>query len=313
MFLAACGNKEAAPSPSSTGSPSPGASTKVSSTPAPAAKTVKDSMGHEVTVPANPQRIIASYLEDHLVALGVKPVAQWSVTNGIQDYLEAELKGVPLINYDLPPEVVASFNPDFIIIGSESTVQKGLYEQYAKIAPTYVIGDATTKDWKKTLLTIGELLNKKEVAEKALKDYEQEAVKAKEKLKQTIGTQKATILWLVQKQFYLVDETLSSGAVLYGELGITPSNLVTGISKEAKGVWKPITLEKLAEMDADHIFLVNSDKTQGSETLNQAIWKSIPAVKAGHVYEMDSKGSWLYSGLIASQKITADALKVFLK
>jgi hypothetical protein len=27
-------------------------------------------------VPANPKRIIASYLEDHLVALGVKPVAQ---------------------------------------------------------------------------------------------------------------------------------------------------------------------------------------------------------------------------------------------
>ena len=32
-----------------------------------------DAMGHEVTIPANPERIIASYLEDNLVALGITP------------------------------------------------------------------------------------------------------------------------------------------------------------------------------------------------------------------------------------------------
>ena len=52
-------------------------------------RTLTDAMGHEVEIPANPQHIIASYLEDNLVALGITPVAQWSVNDGagIQNYL----------------------------------------------------------------------------------------------------------------------------------------------------------------------------------------------------------------------------------
>ena len=60
--------------------------------------TLTDGMGHEVTVPANPQRIIASYLEDPLVALGFTPVAQWTVGEGsIQHYLQDYLQDVPTI------------------------------------------------------------------------------------------------------------------------------------------------------------------------------------------------------------------------
>ncbi len=60
---------------------------------------VTDTLGNKVTVPAKPKRIIASYLEDYLVALGEKPVAQWTVGQGsIQDYLAKELKDVPTIS-----------------------------------------------------------------------------------------------------------------------------------------------------------------------------------------------------------------------
>ncbi|WP_256253021.1 hypothetical protein [Paenibacillus sp. UNC496MF] len=48
-------------------------------------RTVTDGMGHQVTIPAHPRRILASYLEDPVVTLGEKPVAQWSVANGTQD------------------------------------------------------------------------------------------------------------------------------------------------------------------------------------------------------------------------------------
>ena len=62
-------------------------------------RTLTDAMGHEVTIPANPKHIIASYLEDNLVALGITPAAQWSVNDGagIQDYLQDYLKDVPTI------------------------------------------------------------------------------------------------------------------------------------------------------------------------------------------------------------------------
>jgi iron complex transport system substrate-binding protein len=276
-------------------------------------KTVTDGMGHTVVIPANPQRIIGSYLEDHLVTLGITPVAQWSVANGIQDYLATGLKDVPTISYDLPPESVASFTPDLIIIGAESQVQNGLYDQYAKIAPTYVIGSEINADWRKSLTTIADILNKTEVAEKALQDYDQKVADTKAHLTESIEQQSAAILWLTGKQFFLVDETLSSGAVLYGDLGMTPPNLVTEIPQDAKASWNPISLEKLAKLDADHIFLLNSDKGQADDTTKGTIWTNLPAVQAGHVYELESTSSWQYTGYIAGKQVMDDVLKNLLK
>src|SRR4051794_29288775 len=61
--------------------------------------TLTDAMG-EVVIPANPKRIIAPYLEDSLVALGVTPAAQWSIGDTVLDYLQPELKDVPKIGWD---------------------------------------------------------------------------------------------------------------------------------------------------------------------------------------------------------------------
>ncbi len=281
-----------------------------------AGRKVTDAMGHEVAVPAEPQRVIASYLEDHLVALGVKPAAQWSVPNGIQDYLqdgEGGLEGVPTISYNLPPEEVASFEPDLILIGSESSVQNDLYAQYSKIAPTYVLGDEVNADWRAALRKIGEVLGKDQEAKQALDAYEERVKATKEKLGDTVNGKSAAILWLTQKQFYMVDNTVASGAVVYGDLGINPPNLVNEIPEEARASWNPISLEKLAELDADYIFLVNSDTGQTAETLDTGLWQSIPAVKAGQVYEMDANSSWLYSGSVAGTRVMDDLAAVLGK
>lgn len=86
-----------------------------------------DAMGHEVTIPAKPERIIASYLEDNLVALDITPLAQWTVNDGasIQNYLQDYLKDVPTIPYDLPFEVVTSFSPDLLVMSSAEAVEGG--------------------------------------------------------------------------------------------------------------------------------------------------------------------------------------------
>ncbi|MOA01924.1 putative siderophore-binding lipoprotein YfiY precursor [compost metagenome] len=265
-------------------------------------------MGHEVTIPAKPERIIASYLEDPLLVLGYTPVAQWSVANGIQDYLQDQLSGIPTIPYDLPPEIVASFNPDLILVSSEATVQNGLYEQYSKIAPTYVVGDAITADWRSTLSKMGEILNASDKAEAALKDYEAKVAETKAKVEEKIGDKSAAIIWLVSKNFYVVNGEVASGAVLYGDLGMKTPN-VLAVLPEATANWNPISLEKLVELDADYIFLVNSDKGQ-TGNLEDALWKNIPAVKNGNVFELTASSSWLYNGQIAGMKIMDDLVKL---
>lgn len=103
------------------------------------------------------------------------------------------------------------------------------------------------------------------------------------------------MLWLVSKNFYLVDETRSSGAMLYKDLGLKPPNLLSDLPEGSKAVWNPISLEKLATLNADYVFLVNSDKNAGEDSLKDPVWQGIPAVKNGHVFEIPSTSSWLYS------------------
>ncbi len=304
LWLAACGSNS---------NNEPAATEAPTATEASTEHKLKDALGNEVTIPANPQRILASYLEDHLVALGVKPVAQWSVQNGTQDYLKDSLEGIPTIAYDLPFEAVTSFNPDLIIMGGNSAVEGDKYAQYSKIAPTYTLGDEINADWRKSLLKVGEVLGKSDEAQKVLDAYELKAKEAKEKLQGVAKGESATAIWLVQKSFFVVSDKLSSGSVLYNDLGLAVPEVVKEISAVGTGNWNAISLEKLAEMDADHIFLINSDIDSGSEALKDPIWQAIPAVKNGKVYEFPNTTAWLYSGAIANSQIIDDVLKSVVK
>ncbi|MDN4603356.1 iron-hydroxamate ABC transporter substrate-binding protein [Paenibacillus sp. F6_3S_P_1C] len=314
IWLAACGSK-----PAENGTAAGGNNTATETetqTEAPAERTLTDAMGHEVKIPANPERIIASYLEDNLVTLGVKPVAQWSINNGsgLQDYLQGDLNGIPGIASDLPFEAVASFSPDLIIMGSESTVEGEKYEQYNKIAPTYVLGDDINNDWRQALLKIGEILNRSDEAQKALDDYDSKAKEIKEKVTSaTGGTETAAALWLFNNKFYVVSNNVSSGEVMYNELGLLEPEVVKEASAKATGNWSEISLEKIAEMDVDYLFLVNSDKGTGAEALKDAVWQSIPAVKNGNVFEFESTSSWLYSGVQANLQIMEDIQNSIVK
>lgn len=317
--LAACGGASA-PAPEGTADPSasnPPASNPPASAQEPSAgetRTVTDAMGHEVAVPVNPQRVLASYLEDHLVALGVTPVAQWSVKDGqsVQWYLQDALADVPTIPHDLPFEAVQALKPDLIIMDSASLVEGGKYEQYSQIAPTYVIGTEVNNDWRDELLRVGEVLGKEEAAQQALEAYNAKAAEAKTALEQAVGAPSVAAIWLVGGNFYMVSENLSAGAVMYGDLGLPLPAVVKEISASATGNWSAISLEKLVELDAEHLFLINSD-TDGSSALSEALWKSVPAVKAGNVYEFTPEASWLYTGTIANSQIIDNILASLVK
>ncbi|MFS0554210.1 ABC transporter substrate-binding protein [Brevibacillus sp. 179-C9.3 HS] len=279
-----------------------------------ATRVLKDAMGNEVKVPAQPQRVIASYLEDHLVALGVKPVAQWSVGNSdVQGYLQKELAGIPAIPFDLPPEVVMSHSPDLIILDSATLIQGDKYSQYEKIAPTYTIGKEKNSDWRKELLTVGEVLNKSEEAKKVLADYETFASESKQKLKQAIGDKSAAALWATGKNVYVARQDLSSGDVLYKDLGFAVPSIVQEISKSGEANWNAISMEKLAELDADYLFIVNSNPTTTEQMLKEPVWANIPAVKNGHTYSFAKDSSWLYTGVIANRQMIENVLSNVMK
>jgi iron complex transport system substrate-binding protein len=268
--------------------------------------TVTDAMG-QVTIPANAKRILAPYMEDSLVALGVTPVAQWSIGTTVLDYLQSYLKDVPKIGWDLPLEQTIKAKPDLIIFSSPAAIQKGNYEEYKKVAPTYVFKNEEGSDWRKQLLVMGKLLGKDKQAKNVLADYDAKAKQASKKIKAAIGDETAAILWVAGDQFYLFENTRFAANVLYGDLGVVQPEMIQKLSV-AEATWKPVSLEALSKLDADHLFLVSKPGESGLETLkNSSVWNGIPAVKKGNVYNMEDPSHWTISGVIAN-KLTIDQI-----
>ncbi|MGP5430795.1 ABC transporter substrate-binding protein [Enterococcus malodoratus] len=274
-------------------------------------RTLTDAQDHKVEIPNKPKRIIASYLEDYLVALDEKPVAQWTVGEGkIQNYLQDKLKDIPTINYDLPYEDVLKFEPDLLLIGSNGSLEGGKYKEYAKIAPTYVVKNGDNVTWRDQLEDIGKVLAKEDKAKEVEKDYDQLVKKTKTDLKDKIEGRSAVVLWVTNNSAFMVADNRSSGQLLYQELGFEVPKLTKDISKKATADFSQVSLESLSQLDADYIFLVNSDS--GAAMFKDPLWSNIPAVKNNQLFEFDGESSWLYNGPIAYTKMV-ESIQTVLK
>lgn len=265
-------------------------------------RTLTDAQDHQVKIPNKPKRIIASYLEDYLVALDEKPVAQWTVGEGkIQNYLQDKLNDIPTINYDMPYEDVLKFEPDLLLIGSNGSLEGGKYKEYSKIAPTYVVKNGDNVTWRDQLEDIGNVLNKEDKAKQVEEDYDQLVNQTKKDMKEQIDGKSAVVLWVTNNSAFMVAENRSSGQLLYKELGFEVPQLTKDISKKATADFSQVSLENLSQLDADYIFLVNSDSN--AAMFKDPLWSNIPAVKNNHLYEFDGESSWLYNGPIAYTKM----------
>ncbi|WP_145037250.1 ABC transporter substrate-binding protein [Paenibacillus sp. Y412MC10] len=270
-------------------------------------RTVTDELGHEVRIPAEVNKVFAPNMEDSLLKLGVKPVAQWANGKQGHSYLQEELDGIPLIDFSggLPsPEALMSYEPDLIVLHTETYAADGTYEKYAKIAPTYVFKNASG-NVEKSLTTLGDLLGKAPEAETALKNYQQKASEAKSKLSSVVGDKNVAIIRFAPRGVSLMGGNYLCGYVIHQDLGLGKSKLVE--NENAAN----ISLEILPQLDADYIFVINA-YDQGTERMKEMtespIWKGMPAVKNGQVYEADNE-YWLGSGLIAYEKIVDDVVR----
>lgn len=266
---------------------------------------IKDELGHEVKLTGTPAKIIAPYLEESLLKLGVTPVARYSnAKDGHRDWIEG-LNDVPILDFSegLPsPEVMMSYSPDLIILQTETFAANGVYESYAKVAPTYVFKNASG-NMEQSLAVIGDLLGKSAEAEAALQDYREKINEAKEKLSKVMENKKIAIIRFAPKGINMMGGNYLAGYVLHQELGLGKTKLIGDANSAA------LSLEVVPELDADYIFAI--DQGGDRAMMDSPIWKSMPAVKQGHVYEVDS-GYWLGSGLIAYEKIIDDVLRFLI-
>ncbi|MBT2652957.1 MULTISPECIES: iron-hydroxamate ABC transporter substrate-binding protein [Oceanobacillus] len=273
-------------------------------------QTVDSEMG-EVTIPANPEKILAPYHEDTLLALGITPTAKWAIGESVQNYLEEDLQDVETIEWTMPLEQVLSYEPDLIILENSFDSYEGTYEDYSAIAPTYVMSQEETSDWQVQLTRFGELLGKEDEAEQAIADYETKVEEANTELEDILEDESVAFMWVVGGQYFLFEENRHAANMVYSELGVEVPQLVKDLG-ETEATWDPISLEKLSELDADHVVILGLEDDEGIETLNNSnVWQNTKAVQNDQVYHIEDQSNWTNSGIKAYEQTIDELINIF--
>ena len=248
--------------------------------------TVTDVRG-EVEIPANPERVVdLSGNSDMLYILGYQVVG--TANSDAYDYtkfppyLEDILQGAKILGYcmqdTMDVENILDLNPDLIII---STVQEKMYDQLKAVAPTVMIELAQT-NWEDDLNNFASIFGKQDIAEKWLKEYHEKADKVGKELKDTYGEDTSYFSFLASGGQLYVFANAGFGSVLYTDFGLVRP---VGMPDQDIMSLPVITYEGLAAIEADYIFILGTDADMADLEAN-AIWQSLPAVKAGHVVKL---------------------------
>jgi ABC-type Fe3+-hydroxamate transport system, periplasmic component len=230
-------------------------------------------------------------------------------------YLQDQIGDLPAISTSsINLELILQEKPELILLAYPAYAQEGRYEQFAKIAPTYVFSGED--GWKDTLKKVADVIGRPEQAEAWLNEYEDKTAKARESLKQAIGDETVMFIRFTRAeriQIYGGPSNFSAD-VLYGDLGLQPSKLIKEFAWGEDNSAPLISAEMIPDFDADHIFITydKPGEDDAKEFQNHPLWKNVPAVQKGNLHEVEMF-HWMNDGPIANSTKVDDVLKALLK
>ncbi|WP_237401632.1 MULTISPECIES: ABC transporter substrate-binding protein [Saccharibacillus] len=296
LLLSACGQQAAStePAASTATAADKQASTDEAAKPAEetaagSAETVtyKSDVG-DVEVPADPQRIIdlTSFTTGYFVALDAPVVGALSGAMN-NKYINEQLKAEGTTDLgELPTaEPILNLKPDLIV------VYKGTdgIDQLSAIAPVVQL-EYGKHNYKDLMLEIGKLTNREEAAQDWVKKWEAKIAEVKPQVLAAVGDRTVSILNPYAKGVYVFGHNYGRGGeILYGEFGLkAPTKAQAEAIDSGKGT-ASISLEVLPDYAGDIIFTSpwSGDDGDPEVVYGNSLWKNLPAVKAGHVFQLD--------------------------
>ena len=264
------------------------------------AVTVKDAKG-EFTLDKTPSRVVAleySFV-DALAQVSVSPVgvADDNKVDRILPQVREKIAAWQSVGTRSQPslEVIASLKPDLII--ADPSRHTAVFEELKKIAPT-VMFDSRHESYQENLETaqkIGDLVGKS--AEMKAKINEHNDYIAN--IAKNLGVQgkKASFGTSREDKFNIQNDNGYVGSFLT-TLGFAPTKL------NSDQAFVEINLEQLVMEKPEYLFIAHYR--------DESIWKAIPAVKANHVYSVDSD-MWARGRGLEASKIMAKQIEGFVK
>ena len=270
---------------------------------------VKDAKG-EFTLDKTPSRVVAleySFV-DALAQVGVSPVgvADDNKVDRILPQVREKIAAWQSVGTRSQPslEVIASLKPDLII--ADPSRHTAVFEELKKIAPT-VMFDSRHESYQENLETaqkIGDLVGKS--AEMKAKINEHNDYIAN--ITKNLGVQgkKASFGTSREDKFNIQNDNGYVGSFLT-TLGFAPTKL------NSDQAFVEINLEQLVMEKPEYLFIAHyRDESIARKWEAEPLWKAIPAVKANHVYSVDSD-MWARGRGLEASKIMAKQIEGFVK
>lgn len=251
-------------------------------------------------------RVFAPFLEDYLLALDITPVAQYCHAEwGKQEYLA--LHNVPEVDISTRNwQELSRYTPELILL--DNGFHRWHLEECSRIAPLFKL-PVHQEDWRATLYSAAAVFGRTERVQEVIDNYEHQAQQAKQLLTRSVYSQTIACLRISVYgiTLYGCEDLGYTGSVLHHDLGLQPHSLVRKLTRGKNRV--NLTKEELANLTADHLF-ITFDQLEGGgrELLDTQLWRNLPAVRNGSVYEVDFM-AWMNYGVLSHQRKIEDVLR----
>ncbi|PLT46830.1 Transcriptional regulator, AraC family [Paenibacillus pasadenensis] len=229
------------------------------------------------------------FLQDHLLALGIKPVAApafpsvYRTPSGFPDYLQPQLEGTKPLNAEtsILPRDVQSLSPDLIIkmdFGGNPTdgPWRGM--------PNTVCMDGFG-GWQAYLESLGAMLGREAEAEAAVSRVQGIELAYRGQLASAAAAAgELAIVRVLPGDFRLFGaDGHAFSDLFYRALGFCPH------SRIRHGFYRSHAFEELLSMDPDSILVVWSDARELARLRAHPAWRELRAVREGRLHVPDSR------------------------
>jgi iron complex transport system substrate-binding protein len=249
--------------------------------PCSASRTVTDELGHHVTVPDHPHRIICLVpsITDDVFSLGVGDDVV-AVTDYVRFPAEAQKK--PSVGSIMSPsiETIASLHPDLILGTPKSNQQTTLDKLQAMGIPVFLVDPHGLAGILHSITSLGTALNR-----------EQQATALTTNLQHRIDAVRASvrgkpIVSVFMPQWYDPVITIGKGAFITEIIEAAGGHSITSdIPQE----WPHVSMETVIARAPESLLLVRGGKTNFDVLKDKPGWDTLPAVKLRRAYYVDRR------------------------
>ncbi|KOP69218.1 hypothetical protein AMS62_22795 [Bacillus sp. FJAT-18019] len=227
------------------------------------------------------------FLQDHLLALGIQPVAApaypsvYNTPSGFPAYLQHRLDGTLPLNAEryIPLEDVQCASPDLIIkMDFRGNPNDGSWQ-----AAGNTVHFGGCNDWDDYLRELSSLLRTEALAERIIRRVALTEAAQRDKLRHISKSGTWTIVRILPGDIRIYGVTGHAFSdMFYRGLGFQPNGQVS------HSFYKRITFEELLQLNPERMLLLWSDSAGIGRLQHHPLWKELRAAQHGQIYQPDS-------------------------